>query len=102
MQIEEKKKKLKKEGKDQRIEEDDPAIYKRAISNLTMKLFADLERKRKQLEEREMQERKRQREDEIEEEENTKLQKEWNKNYEVILKNLNIFNIIFQATSLNF
>ena len=50
MSIEEKKKKLKKEGKDTRIDEDDPEKYKQAVKVLTMKLFADLERKRRDLE----------------------------------------------------
>ena len=50
-QITEKRKKLKKEGKkDTTIDEDDPEKYKRAIQVQTMKLFADMERKRKELE----------------------------------------------------
>ncbi|KAJ8930775.1 hypothetical protein NQ314_016386, partial [Rhamnusium bicolor] len=44
----EKRKKAKKEGKDG-IPEDDPAKYKHAIYVLTMKLFADMERKRREL-----------------------------------------------------
>lgn len=47
-----------------------------------MKLFADLERKRRELADRDMEERKRKRETEIEEEENAKAQKEWQKNFE--------------------
>ena len=43
--MEEKKRKLKKEGKPTEIEEDDPEKFKQAVSTLTMKLFADLERK---------------------------------------------------------
>lgn len=40
--IEEKKKKLRKEGKrDLRVDEDDPEKYKHALSVMVMKLFAD-------------------------------------------------------------
>ena len=50
-QITDKRKKLKKEGKkDAIVDEDDPEKYKRAIQVQTMKLFADMERKRKELE----------------------------------------------------
>lgn len=77
----EKRKKAKKEGKDS-IPEDDPVKYKHAIYVLTMKLFADMERKRRELAERDQEERKRKREQEIEEEENQKAQKEWQKNFE--------------------
>lgn len=80
--IEEKRKKLKKAGKGSRVEEDDPVKYKHAVYVLTMKLFADLERKRRQAEERNMEERKRKREEEIEQEEKKKIDKEWQKNYE--------------------
>lgn len=80
--IEEKRKKLKKAGKGSKVDEDDPAKYKHAIYVLTMKLFADLERKRRQAEERNMEDRKRKREEEIEEEEKKKTDKEWQKNYE--------------------
>ncbi|KAG8185871.1 hypothetical protein JTE90_004413 [Oedothorax gibbosus] len=82
MMIEEKRKKQKKAGKGSKVEEDDPDKYKHAIYVLTMKLFADLERKRRQTEERNMEERKRKREDEISEEEKKKTDKEWQKNYE--------------------
>ncbi|XP_049837201.1 dnaJ homolog subfamily C member 8-like [Schistocerca gregaria] len=80
--ISEKRKKLKKEGKDPRIDEDDPANYKHAVYVMTMKLFADMERKRRDLEQREMEERKRKREQEIEEEEKANLEREWQKNFE--------------------
>jgi hypothetical protein len=46
-QLKEKRKKYKKEGKDQ-IEEDDPGKYKHACYVMTCKLFADLERLRKE------------------------------------------------------
>nr|CAG4650481.1 EOG090X0DLG [Sida crystallina] len=78
----EKKKKLKKEGKDTRIDEDDPEKYRRTIYIMTMKLFADMERKRRDLEQRDMEERKRKREKEMEDEEKAKVDKEWQKNYE--------------------
>ena len=83
MKITEKKKKLKKEGKlFEVIPEDDPDKYKHAIYVMVMKLFADMERKRQQLEQRDMEERKRKRESEIEEEEKHKNDKEWQKNFE--------------------
>ena len=40
--MEEKRRKLRKEGKPQIIEEDNPVLFKKAVSILTMKLFADL------------------------------------------------------------
>ncbi|GLG94795.1 hypothetical protein R5R35_014822 [Gryllus longicercus] len=80
--IAEKRKKLKKEGKDSRIDEDDPGNYKHAIYVMTMKLFADMERKRRELEQRDIEERKRKREQEIEEEEKANIEKEWQKNFE--------------------
>lgn len=81
--VAEKRKKLKKEGKDVIIEEDDPIVMKRSIYVQTCKLFADLERKRKQHEERDQQERKRKREQEIEEEQKASMSKEWQKNFDV-------------------
>jgi len=81
--IAEKRKKLKKEGRRGAVlDEDDPEIYKRALSVQTMKLFADMERKRKELETRDQQERKRKREAELDEEDTKRDQKEWNKNFE--------------------
>merc|ERR1712071_735953 len=59
LMLTEKRKKLKKEGKDTRLEEDDPLKYRRAVYVMTMKLFADMERKRRELEQRDMEERKR-------------------------------------------
>ena len=49
---------------------------------MTIKLFADMERKRRELEQRDMEERKRKRETEIEAEEKAKVDKEWQKNFE--------------------
>lgn len=83
MMISEKRKKLKREGRGyEKIPEDDPAQYKHCIYVAVMKLFADLERKRQQLEQRDLEERKRKREQEIEEEEQRELQKEFAKNFE--------------------
>lgn len=79
----EKRKKLKKEGRgSDRIPEDDPEKYKHTTYVMVMKLFADMERKRQQLDVRDMEERKRKREQEIEEEEAKKVQKEFAKNFE--------------------
>lgn len=79
----EKRKKLKREGRnDTRIPEDDPEKYKHAVYVMVMKLFADMERKRQQLDVRDQEERKRKREQEIDEEESKKAQKEFAKNFE--------------------
>ena len=43
--MEEKRRRLKKEGKSLAVDEDDPIKFKVAVNILTMKLFADLERK---------------------------------------------------------
>ncbi|XP_006010208.1 dnaJ homolog subfamily C member 8 [Latimeria chalumnae] len=80
--MKEKKKQLKKEGKSTEIEEDDPEVFKQAVYKQTMKLFAELEIKRKEREAKEMHERKRQREEEIEAQEKAKREKEWQKNFE--------------------
>lgn len=82
LKLADKRKKAKKDGKDG-IPEDDPEKYKHAIYVLTMKLFADMERKKRELAVRDQEERKRKREKEIEEEENIKAEKEWQKNFEV-------------------
>lgn len=79
----EKKKKLKREGKKTTVEEDDQEKYKHALYVMTMKLFADMERKRRNQDQRDMEDRKRKREDEIDAEEKAKAEKEWQKNYEV-------------------
>nr|CAD7441717.1 unnamed protein product [Timema bartmani] len=83
--IAEKRKKLKKEVGGHgggRVDEDDPVTYKRAVYVMTMKLFADMERKRRELDTRDMEERKRKREQEIDEEEKATMEKEWQKNFE--------------------
>uniref|UniRef100_A0A8C9T2P9 DnaJ homolog subfamily C member 8 n=1 Tax=Scleropages formosus TaxID=113540 RepID=A0A8C9T2P9_SCLFO len=80
--MKEKKKQLKKEGKPTTVEEDDPEVFKQAVYKQTMKLFAELEIKRKEREAKEMHERKRQREEEIESQEKAKREREWQKNFE--------------------
>lgn len=46
--MDEKRKKLKREGRSSRtIEEDDPIKYKNSLKVMTMKLFAEYERKRR-------------------------------------------------------
>ncbi|XP_019958084.1 dnaJ homolog subfamily C member 8 isoform X2 [Paralichthys olivaceus] len=80
--VKEKRKQLKKEGKSQDVEEDDPEMFKQAVYKQTMKLFAELEIKRKERETKDMHERKRAREEEIEAAEKTKRDREWQKNFE--------------------
>ncbi|CAH2243760.1 dnaJ homolog subfamily C member 8 [Pararge aegeria] len=81
--IEQKRKKQKKDNRaSEGIPEDDPDKYKHSIYVMTMKLFADMERKRQHLETRDMEERKRKREAEIEQEEQMSFEKEWAKNFE--------------------
>ena len=73
---------LKPEGDNIRIEEDDPEKYKHAVHILTMKLFADLERKRRQLESKASEEAAKKREAELAAEERKNLEKEFAKNWE--------------------
>uniref|UniRef100_A0AAY4CTF1 DnaJ homolog subfamily C member 8 n=1 Tax=Denticeps clupeoides TaxID=299321 RepID=A0AAY4CTF1_9TELE len=80
--MKEKKKQLKKEGKPMDVEEDDPELFRQAVYKQTMKLFAELEIKRKEREAKDMHERKRQREEEIEAQEKAKRDREWQKNFE--------------------
>ncbi|XP_075148293.1 dnaJ homolog subfamily C member 8 [Haematobia irritans] len=80
--IAEKRRKIKKENRFETIPEDDPVKYKHAVYVMVMKLFADMERRRQQLDQRDQEERKRKREAEIEEEEKLKADKEWQKNFE--------------------
>lgn len=63
-----------------------PSQYAAELHKETCKLFADLAIVRQEMEMREMNERKKQRQEEIAAEEKQKLQKEWNKNYEVCIK----------------
>uniref|UniRef100_A0AAY4CW75 DnaJ homolog subfamily C member 8 n=1 Tax=Denticeps clupeoides TaxID=299321 RepID=A0AAY4CW75_9TELE len=80
--VSKKKKQLKKEGKPMDVEEDDPELFRQAVYKQTMKLFAELEIKRKEREAKDMHERKRQREEEIEAQEKAKRDREWQKNFE--------------------
>ena len=80
--MEEKRRKLRREGKPQIIEEDNPVLYKKAVGILTMKLFADLERKRQQNEDKISADAKKKREKELEEEEKKAKIKEFEKNWE--------------------
>uniref|UniRef100_A0A8C1BA51 DnaJ homolog subfamily C member 8 n=1 Tax=Cyprinus carpio carpio TaxID=630221 RepID=A0A8C1BA51_CYPCA len=52
-----KRKQLKKDGKPTVVEEDDPEVFRQAVYKQTMKLFAELEIKRKERETKEMHER---------------------------------------------
>ncbi|XP_065184430.1 dnaJ homolog subfamily C member 8-like [Sycon ciliatum] len=81
-EIQKKKKKLKKEGKDDRVEEDDPRVYEEAFHKRVMTLFADFQQRRKEKAMMEMNERKRQRQKEIEEEEAKKAKVEYEKGWE--------------------
>ncbi|CAK1546202.1 unnamed protein product [Leptosia nina] len=98
--IEQKRKKQRKEGRnDEPIPEDDPDKFKHAVYVMTMKLFADMERKRQHLETRDMEERKRKRETEIEQEEQMSFEKEWAKNFEESRQNRVDSWKTFQSTS---
>lgn len=80
--MEEKRRKLRKEGKPAIIEEDNPILFKKAVNILTMKLFADLERKRQQNEDKISADAKKKREKELEDEEKKEKIKEFEKNWE--------------------
>merc|ERR1712126_506924 len=80
--MEEKRRKLRKEGKPAIIEEDNPVLFKKAVGILTMKLFADLERKRQQNEDKISADAKKKREKELEDEERKEKIKEFEKNWE--------------------
>ncbi|XP_034949793.1 dnaJ homolog subfamily C member 8 [Chelonus insularis] len=85
--IAEKKKKLKKELKDSgggivMLEEETEQGYRHAIWVMTMKLFADMERRRRELATRDAEQRKRKREEELSAEAQAAVEKEWQKNFE--------------------
>jgi len=82
LNMEDKRKKLRKEGKPTTIDEDDPVKFKLAVHVLTMKLFADLERKRQQQENKISEDAAKKREKEIEEEDKKNMIKEFEKNWE--------------------
>ncbi len=80
--MEEKRKALRKQGKPQVVDEDDPEKYKQAVKILLMKLFADLERKRRTMEQKVSEDAARKREAELAAEERRNMEKEFNKNWE--------------------
>jgi len=91
MNMEDKRNKKRKEAKAKglppsgdniKIEEDDPEAYQHAVHVLTMKLFADLERKRRTAEDRISEEAARKREAELQAEERKNAEKEFAKNWE--------------------
>ncbi|XP_046742863.1 dnaJ homolog subfamily C member 8 [Diprion similis] len=86
--ITEKKKKLKKEGKTGEggainlLDEETDGGYRHAIWVMTMKLFADMERRRRELATRDVEQRKRKREEELSAEAQAALEREWQRNFE--------------------
>lgn len=89
--IDEKKRKLRAErgssgssisSRDVRVEEDDPEKYRQALRTMTMKLFAEYERKRRLAEDRAQEERKRKREEELDAERDKEANQQWQKNFE--------------------
>lgn len=91
MNMEEKRRKKRKDavskglpptGENIRIEEDDPEKYKHAVAILTMKLFADLERRRRELENKISTDAAKTREAQVEAEEKRSIEKEFSKNWE--------------------
>lgn len=82
LQMEDKKKELRKKGKPSHIDEDDPSKFKAAVNVLTMKLFADLERKRQQNENKISEEAAKKREKELADDEKKEMIKTFEKNWE--------------------
>ncbi|CAK5081735.1 unnamed protein product [Meloidogyne enterolobii] len=82
VQISEKKRKLRKEGRPDTVEEDTPAGYARALWVTVTKCFADREKKRKMLEERANDEKRRLAEAVQTASEKRQLEEEYRKNYE--------------------
>ncbi|KAF7987721.1 hypothetical protein HCN44_003584 [Aphidius gifuensis] len=84
--IAEKKKKQKKEAKEgaliPSLEEESEEGYRHAVWVLTMKLFADMERRRRELQMRDVEQRKRKREEELSAEAQAAMEKEWQRNFE--------------------
>ncbi|EZA46727.1 DnaJ-like protein subfamily C member [Ooceraea biroi] len=82
-----KKKKQKKEGKSENavptlLEEETEEGYRHAVWVMTMKLFADMERRRRELATRDAEQRKRKREEELSAEAQAALEREWQRNFE--------------------
>jgi len=80
--VSEKKRKLRKENKNDHVEEDTPAGYASALWITATKVFADREKKRKMLEERANEEKRRLAEEMQTTTEKRKLEEEFKKNYE--------------------
>ncbi|XP_011693935.1 PREDICTED: dnaJ homolog subfamily C member 8 [Wasmannia auropunctata] len=85
--IAEKKKKQKKEGKSENssstlLEEETEEGYTHAVWVMTMKLFADMERRRRELATRDAEQRKRKREEELSAEAQAAMEREWQRNFE--------------------
>uniref|UniRef100_A0AC34FC48 J domain-containing protein n=1 Tax=Panagrolaimus sp. ES5 TaxID=591445 RepID=A0AC34FC48_9BILA len=78
----EKKRKLRKDGQSDKIPEDDPQGYGKALWATVTKVFADREKKRKMLEERTMEEKRKYAEEIQAAQEKRKLEEEFKKNYE--------------------
>ncbi|XP_011503195.1 PREDICTED: dnaJ homolog subfamily C member 8 [Ceratosolen solmsi marchali] len=84
--IAEKKKKIRKDGKAGNeatiLEEETKDGYRHAVWVMTMKLFADMERRRRELAMRDAEQRKRKMEEELSAEAQAALEREWQKNFE--------------------
>ncbi|CAD5232428.1 unnamed protein product [Bursaphelenchus xylophilus] len=78
----EKKRKLRKEGKPDEIEEDFEDGYKKALWVTVTKVFADREKKRRAIEERQREEKRRTAEELQKAAEKRKLEEEYKQNYE--------------------
>lgn len=78
----EKRRKQKKSGQGDRIPEDEPAAYNKALWVVVTKVFADREKKRKMLEERANEEKRRVAEEMLAAAEKRKKEEEFAKNYE--------------------
>jgi len=80
--LKEKRKKAKKETGSERIDEDDPIKLKHATYVMTCKLFADLERLKKDQDQKHTDAKKRKLAEEADEAERKRMHAEWEKNYE--------------------
>uniref|UniRef100_A0A8C5Y101 J domain-containing protein n=1 Tax=Microcebus murinus TaxID=30608 RepID=A0A8C5Y101_MICMU len=80
--VKERKKQLKKEGKPTIVEEDDPELFKQAVYEQTMKLFAELEIKRKEKEAKAMHEGNDKGKKRLKLKNKPNEEREWQKNFE--------------------
>ena len=67
-QVQSKKKKLRKEGKEDAIPEDEPARMELSIKVMISRMFAEFEQRKRQLEDRDQEQRKKQKEEQAERE----------------------------------